>query len=474
MHVAPSPSPFEVGQLQGLNSLISEGESRGNVRPIFLEVCAGSAILSYYVHTLSNGGVQTVPVDHAANKHAPKMPILKIDLRNKAQVQILLNLVKSGSVAAAHFAVPCGTCSRAREIELPGGGGPRPLRSPEFPLGLDGLTESEQARVDCANAVYDSCFDLIDELIVALALILLENPDRSLFWCFPRAKRLLELNFVDVRFQHCKWTLLKSMRAKWVRLRTNCKAFQVMDGPCHVDHLHLNWGISDSGQFNTSFEAEYPPEMAAIMADIITSELAFRGYSSAKRDVSDAVPVGKKIRASTSKQPRGKAIPELISEFSDIVYCTREEATRNGSKILRTSLPLHLIKEGGVRMDAAGSTTSSDRLENNVPLLPSDEVVAGVFRTPEEFVSKALELKHPVDTFLDQVLPAEIVESIAFTFRNSPCQVAAHRTRVIRELVKLVKDHENENQEVIGSMDPFMKTVMAGKKLHTLRILAEK
>ena len=162
-----APAPFVPLQLQGFSTAIDESKPLHSVRPIFLEVCAGSAILSFFMHTLSKGGVQVVPIDNEANRHSPKMPILKLDLRQRPQVQLLMQLIKSGSVAGAHFAVPCGTCSRAREIPLKGNRGPKPLRSEQQPLGLPGLSEEDQKRVAAANEIYDAAFDLIDALLLA-------------------------------------------------------------------------------------------------------------------------------------------------------------------------------------------------------------------------------------------------------------------------------------------------------------------
>jgi hypothetical protein len=221
-------------QLQGVTSLLAETKFSDSIRPIFLEVCAGSAILSFFVSALSRTGVQVVAIDNEANRHSPKVPILKLDLRQKDQVHLILQLISSGSVAGSHLAVPCGTCSRAREIPLKNGFGPKPLRSDLCPFGLPGLSEEDARRVQAANEIYESAFDIMDALHLALAVIGLENPDRSILWLFPRAIDFLTKGFVDSRFQHCKWTINKPMRPKWVRLRTNSEAFRVLDGPCNL------------------------------------------------------------------------------------------------------------------------------------------------------------------------------------------------------------------------------------------------
>ena len=136
--VAELDALFAPPQLQQQNAVFTDSPNRSVVRPIFMEVCAGSAILSFFMSTLSKEGVQVLPIDNEANRHSQKVPILKLDLRQKPQVQLLIQLIRAGSVAGAHFAPPCGTCSRAREIPLKGGGGPKPLRTETEPFGIAG------------------------------------------------------------------------------------------------------------------------------------------------------------------------------------------------------------------------------------------------------------------------------------------------------------------------------------------------
>ena len=463
-------------QLQGVTSLLAETKFSDSIRPIFLEVCAGCAILSFFVSALSKTGVQVVAIDNEANRHSPKVPILKLDLRRKDQVHLILQLISSGSVAGSHLAVPCGTCSRAREIPLKSGFGPKPLRSDSYPLGLPGLSEEDSKRVQAANEVYDSAFDIMDALLLALAAIGLENPDRSILWLFPRAILLLTKGFVDARFQHCKWTLTEPMRPKWVRLRTNCESFRVLDGPCNAEHVHLGWGRTETGEFRTALDAEYPPEMASVLADLYITEIALRGYSNAKpttpHDCMDA-PLGKRIRASTTKQPRGKSIPSLISEFKEVIYCKRSEACGKAYRILKGSVPLHLIQEQGLHLDTVASTTSVETEEQAVPS-PDDQVTAGIFREPRVFLQEALKLKHPVDTFLDQSLPLELLESLALNLRNPPADTIKLRVDAVKSLVKLLQDNTEDDKNAIAGMDAFSKVIMEGKKLFTLGVLAKK
>ena len=83
-----------------------------------------------------------------------------------------------------------------------------------------------------------------------------KTPDRSILWLFPRAILLLTKGFVDARFQHCKWTIRKPMRPKWVRIRANSESFKVLEGLCNAEHVHLGWGQTETGEFKTALDAE--------------------------------------------------------------------------------------------------------------------------------------------------------------------------------------------------------------------------
>ena len=102
-------------------------KSSSLVRPVFIELCSGCARLSFFCRA---AGCHSVPIDHTRNTHKNLMPTIILDLSIQAQSQIVVDLLRSGNVALLHAGVPCGTCSRAREIPLRNGRpGPPPLRS---------------------------------------------------------------------------------------------------------------------------------------------------------------------------------------------------------------------------------------------------------------------------------------------------------------------------------------------------------
>ena len=163
-----------------------------------------------------------------------------------------------------HFAPPCGTCSRAREISLKNGKtGPPPLRDEVHPLGLPHLEAKfpqEVPRVQAANRLY--------QLIASAATVLLEknitwtieNPRGSLLWYVPGIRALCEHPATSfVHFQHCayggdrpKWTgWLSFPPGSMDTLRAVCPG----ESP---DHQHAAWGCTSNHGFATSLETVYP------------------------------------------------------------------------------------------------------------------------------------------------------------------------------------------------------------------------
>ena len=86
-------------------------------------------------------GLHAIPVDFIRNSHRSYMPTVVLDLSVEAQADIVIQLLRAGLVVYLHAGLPCGTCSRAREMPMAGFFVPKPLRSEEFPMGLPGLSE---------------------------------------------------------------------------------------------------------------------------------------------------------------------------------------------------------------------------------------------------------------------------------------------------------------------------------------------
>ena len=250
--------------------------STPSAKPIFIELCAGSANLSF---AFKGEGFHSIPVDHSRNEHRSRLPTVILDLSVDHQSDIIINVLQSGNVQAIWAGVPCGTASRAREIRLPGKfSGPPPLRSAEFPLGLPGLRPVDQLKVSKANSIYANVSRILDVAINLNIIVCIENPRNSWLWEIHWCKTLLDRNFCDSVFQHCKWNTKDTpSRAKWTRIRSNWKPLQQLSGICSVGHTHLTWGVTLDGSFATRGEAEYSANMCWALAQVISKAVASKG-----------------------------------------------------------------------------------------------------------------------------------------------------------------------------------------------------
>lgn len=455
----------------------------GTIRPGILELCAGSATLSYVAEKL---GFFAVPVDYSRNKFQPKIPTVKLNLAEDDSVSICIDLILSGSIQVVTAAIPCGTASRAREIYIPGG--PKPLRSDTEPYGLANLSGTDLLRVETANRIYSNASKILLFASEMGCICFAENPDRSLVWQLTEYKHLLELGWLDVRFQHCRWTPNRPMRPKWTRLRTNCKALLALqgdaEGKCQLSHDHLQWGRSGDGTFDTAGEAEYNPEMCRQILDICIDELQKRGFVFNKETFDSTLEFAgnhKKRRAVATTQPRGNKLPPLMSEFKSVQKMTVREANQLQAKVLRPYLAAWIL-EAGSKEAATSETNVKDaiNLENisetisstDIPDDPNSEVVAGVFRTPEEYVAEACALKHPSD--LQGGVQEELVHAIFDIFAFPP----AHHARSMAESAKWFlhrsKATKDANEGLFKQASPQVREVLKGKNLALAQELIDK
>ena len=106
--------------------------------PLFLELCAGTAMLS---RCFREAGVPVMPIDHQHNRHHPLAKVCNLSLTEDSTWSFLSDLVRDHAILFVHAAPPCGTCSTARSIKRKGVSA-APLRSPQYPMGLPSLQGS--------------------------------------------------------------------------------------------------------------------------------------------------------------------------------------------------------------------------------------------------------------------------------------------------------------------------------------------
>ena len=203
-------------------------------------------------------GMDAWGIDWKGGRLTPECPaLLMINITSPSEANALEHLLLHPKLAYVHFAPPCGTASRAREIRLPGGDpGPPPLRSLDYPEGLPDLAQRlprELPRVRAANVLYSFVSKAVKKLLERKVLWSIKNPRESIFWWFPELKTTIERQDVDfVTFQHCayggerpKWTsFLHYPGGALADLHRVCPG----EGP---SHQHGKWGHTRAGALAT-------------------------------------------------------------------------------------------------------------------------------------------------------------------------------------------------------------------------------
>ena len=171
-----------------------------------MEVFCGCAELSVQ---LNLQGINAVGVDAAFNKDKPRSACINVDLTMPEGQTFFWKMVEDIKPDYIHFAPPCGTASRARERRISPLAGssmkvPQPLRTDEFPDGLPGLSENDQARVQAANRLYAFVAEVVRHLAKIGVHWTIENPANSLFWKTSWLSHLeRNVPMKAIVFQHC-------------------------------------------------------------------------------------------------------------------------------------------------------------------------------------------------------------------------------------------------------------------------------
>ena len=168
------PLPRDVGEA-ALPSPTPNPSLPGREVPMFIEICAGSAILASCFREV---GWDIIAIDNKCHRFHPLAKICVLDLSLDTSWEYLRWLCKQFPVRWVHAAPPCGTSSRARERP----GGPPPLRTDQEPWGKPDLVGTDADRVSTANFLYLALYDFVEFLNSCNIHWSIENPANSLLW----------------------------------------------------------------------------------------------------------------------------------------------------------------------------------------------------------------------------------------------------------------------------------------------------
>ena len=417
---------------------------------IFLELCAGSAKLSAAVRST---GIPVVPIDHKHNRHTPRCKLVQLDLSQPHAWQQLVFLLDNYDVLACHIAPPCGTCSRARGIPMSDGTpGPQPLRSDDEPLGLKGLSYTDQMRVDGANALYAVLGKFVEELHRRHIPWSVENPTNSLLWNL----EFFLFAVVHGDWVHCHACAFGSTRKKLTSfLVSEFNLFRSLERFCPGDHEHEPWGYdSNAGTFNTAKEAEYPDGMCRTFADIIQSIVQQR-----QLNVHDFA--AKSTAAAPQTQKRGRRIPQVVPEY----LWTKS--------VLLPTLPAVDSKKclvhdcGDIPAGCKLLRTEANKGKNgNLHLC-----VFGCYRSMQQFVEVSKQVWHPYDELKN--LPDNMVKVLFWYLTTPPAEITKTRLEHVNRWKLLCRQLQPLETKLHEQMDSAVANVLEGKNILLMRQVAE-
>eukprot|EP00435_Cladocopium_sp_Y103_P066931 s1136_g29.t1 len=429
--------------------------------PLFIEACCGSALLSACA---SKAGFDILAIDFHGNKHRPFVHVVELDLRKESTWNFLEHLAATRTPFHFHAAPPCGTASRARDVPLgPNQHGPPPLRSDEFPMGLPWIRGFWKDKLDSANAIYillaSFCFWL-NALGVGWSI---ENPGRSYLWSIEDYKLLISIAFF-VLFHSC---IHGSERKKLTGLLTNRKELDVLGGYCQDDHDHLPWShTTEDGRtvFDTSKEAAYPKLFCERFVHVL-SDLA--GLSSATDNPGlSAQDANIDARVATSKQPRGRKLPQLVSECASVRTIRAEASDEPLVSDKRTlSAPFHGIPAGSKLLRSAKAKRG--QAGTNEPQMIR---VFGIYRSMAEFMSVAKSVLHPFDSF--RAVPDFLLHVVCRILGRTPLETMKIRLDKLKLWRQQAENLAQCNADIFRSIDSGCARVLKGKHLALLEQLA--
>lgn len=208
-----------------------------------------------------------------------------------------LHYIRMGYIAGFLAGPPCNTWSKARSIALPGGTGPRVIRTPTEPWGLESLRFGELMQLTLGTILLGFALEAMIALAMHEGSGILEHPRDSgdpeavSIWRLPVVQSILQLP--GMRLVHLAQGLYGAPSHKPTTFLT--LRLPDLERCLHQGLLtkSLPTGISvgknEKGQFNTAPLKEYPPGLCRAMADGFYQEFCMAGISAEHEPIPSAL-----------------------------------------------------------------------------------------------------------------------------------------------------------------------------------------
>ena len=415
-HSVPADLPQSCGT-------VSRSVQPAGRTPVFVEVFGGLARLS---KAARDRGFSCAPIDHA-NK-ASGIKVLHIDLCGQAGRSLLKGVLENPDVRWVHWAPPCGTFSRAREVRRQGG--PLPLRNLSFVTGFRYLPRlSDRVRVKRANSLVELMTTWCRALSARGVCWSIENPSNSLIWAYPGLRELVQAAHV-VHFDAC---MFGSRRKKATAIVSNRTWFRRSGVRCSGDHPHESWGKARSAGrtvWATSLESACTPELSRAWVSCVATALS--------EELSAAPPTRRRKR---------KFLCE--PDFDDRVILHADEAVPFMQMFPPCRVPKSMTKwPKGSRLLFLDESAGSAHLAVPCP--------------PEIWCRRAADLAHPYS--MDRPLHADLNSAVSAETVSDPAALARKRTEECKSLSILCKSVEAEEMACRAGLRPDVQSVTSTKQ----------
>ena len=197
------------------------------------------------------------------------------NLLKESTFQLFARAIRERVLAGFVAGPPCETWSRARSVD---NGGPRPLRTRIFPVGLPHLTRREMAQVSVGNQLLGVALCLFLHALIWGATAILEHPacpdDEP---TFPSIWRLPVVDFL-LRFETC--TKLRIWQGLFGGISPKPTDLLIANGGPRVAELFVQGrttpmprggqiGRNKDGSWKTSVLKQYPRGLCQTMAQVL-------------------------------------------------------------------------------------------------------------------------------------------------------------------------------------------------------------
>ncbi|CAL1144479.1 unnamed protein product [Cladocopium goreaui] len=217
------------------------------------------------------------------------------DIAKEETRMMWLHHIRQGHVAGFLAGPPCNTWSRVRAVQLAGNKGPRVIRTPDAPWGLNELRIGELHQVTIGTILLGFAFEYMLAMARYSGSGVLEHPKDSedestvSIWRLPILQLLLQ--FPGMRLVNLSQGLFGAPSPKpttLLVLRLPSLERSLHEGMlCTKLPFGITTGKDSHGNFNTAPLKEYPPGLCRAIAQSFGTDFSAHGTSAEHGDLPD-------------------------------------------------------------------------------------------------------------------------------------------------------------------------------------------